>query len=156
MNDELNKARAYAMRLLGFRSQSVAEMQKKMIRKKFSRSTVQAVVNELRSQGYLNDNRFAKELIQSTVRRKAVGQFYLRKKLLEHGISESIINDILAKELPEDKEKELAREAAAHKIEEFQVKLSRISTMQKGKLARFLNSRGFAGDIIREILDELT
>ncbi|MFC1721473.1 regulatory protein RecX [Patescibacteria group bacterium] len=155
MSDDLAPAQAYAMKLLGFRSHSIAEMQQKMARKKFSHESIKEVIAGLRNQGYLNDHRFTQELIRSLIRRKPVGRFYLMAKLKDHGIPEEIARVGLANEFPLEKEKELAKQAAERKMEEFEVKLSRISYNQRAKLSRFLNSRGFSSEIIGDTLDIL-
>jgi len=153
MEDDISSVRAYAMRLLGFRSQSVAEMQRKMQRRKFSPQAIQEVIQELRRQGYLNDPRFAAEFVRSTIRRKEVGEFYLRQKLFERGIPDKIITDTLLKEYSLEKRRELAMQAAKRKAEEFRVKLQRLSTKQRSQIASFLSSRGFSGDIIQDTLE---
>lgn len=153
MEDEISQTRTYAMKLLGFRSQSVAEMQRKMQRRKFSPQAIQDVIRELRRQGYLNDTRFAAEFVRSTIRRKEVGEFYLRQKLFERGIPTKIISDTLLKEYPLERRRELALRAAKRKAEEFRVKLERLSTKQRSQIASFLSSRGFSGEIIHDTLE---
>lgn len=145
--------KSQALRLLGFRQQSVAEMQQKLIRKGFSRDEVLQVINELRLKGFLNDNRFAQEIVENTMRSKAVGRFYITKKLKQHGIDDGLAREVVSRIFTPEKELELCKKAADRKIEEFEVKLSSISRNQKAKLSSFLSSRGFGSDIISEILD---
>jgi regulatory protein len=155
MTDELNKTRAYALRILGFRAHSVAEIRQKLSQRKLPDSAIRQVVEELRNQGYLNDRRFAQELVRGLVRRKAVGRYYILSKLRDHLIDSTIANEILSREFTVEKETELAREAAARKAEEFEVKLSKLSRVQKGRIIRFLNSRGFDNDVIRETVENM-
>ena len=155
MTDDLDKTRAYALRILGFRSHSVAEMQQKLLQRKLPESAIRQIVDELRNQGYLNDRRFAQELVRSLIRRKAVGRYYILAKLRDHLIDSTIANEILPREFPVEKEKELAQKAAARKAEEFEVKLNKLSRVQKGRIIRFLNSRGFDNEVISETVDSM-
>ena len=155
MEEEYDKAEAYVMRLLGMRSQSIAEVERKLTRKQFSREVIMKLIADMRGRGLLNDHRFTLELVQSLIRRKEVGKFYIQNKLREHGVDDSISNDILEKELSPQKELELAQNAANRKKQEFSLKINKLSADQKAKIARFLSSRGFSGELIREVIDEI-
>ena len=155
MEKEYDKAYAYAMRLLGFRQQSTAEMQQKLVRKGFSGSVVNDVMADLRASGFLNDSRFAQDLIRSIERRKPAGRAFVQAKFRDYGIADDVGEKALAEELPEEKEYELALELARDKVAEFRVKLDKISTKQKAKIMRYLSGRGFNAAIVRDVLDEL-
>jgi regulatory protein len=155
MEDFYKKAKLSAVRLLGFRAQSVAEMREKLLRQGFAEGVVRRVVSELRDQGYLNDQRFALEFVRSQLLHKPCGRFMLTAKLKDHGLGDDLINNALDKELSAEKEKELARQLAINKKKEFRIQLSKLSPLQKGKLGRYLASRGFAADLVWEVIEEL-
>lgn len=155
MEDSRKKAKSSAIRLLAFRAQSVSEMQQKLTRQGFDQKTVQAVVNELRDTGYLNDDRFAAEFVRYQLMRKPAGRFLMSAKLKEHGVSEETISRVLTQELSGDKEKKLARQVAEEKRREFPVKLSKLSPIQKQKIGQYLGSRGFSSEVAWETIDQM-
>ena len=155
MEDQYKKAKLSAIRFLGFRSQTVVEMQQKLTRQGFDQRTVLQVVSELRNTGYLNDERFAQEFIRYQLMRKPTGRFLMTAKLKEHGVSEDVINRIISRELSADKEKELALEVAEGKKKELRIKLAKLSSLQKQKIGQYLSSRGFSSDIVWETIERL-
>ncbi len=155
MEDPYKKAKLSAIRLLGFRAQSVAEMEQKLTRQEFDEKTVLSVVSELRDTGYLHDERFAAEFIRYQLMRKPMGRFLMTAKLKEHGVSDETINRQLAKEFTEAQEKELALQVAQEKQKELRVKLSKLSRIQKQKIGQYLSTRGFSSEIVWEAIDQL-
>ena len=155
MDDYYKKAKQSALRLLAFRSQSIAEMQQKLTRQGYEQRTVAQVINEMRNTGYLNDDRFAQEFVRYQLIRKPTGRFLLHAKLKEHGINDDIADRSLAQALPEDREKELALQLAHEKKKELRIQLAKLSALQKQKIGQYLSSRGFASDLVWETIDQL-
>lgn len=57
--DEYKKALATSYRILAYRDRSVFELREKLFDKKFSKETVEEIIEELTGQGLVNDENFA-------------------------------------------------------------------------------------------------
>lgn len=125
-----------AQAILSRRDHSVFEVKSKLSRKGFTEEEVAKAVAFLQEQNLLDDTRFARAYAESILASKPVGPRYLRAKLKQKGVEESVIHEVVG-EMGE-REHELARQAAE--------KWKRIHPKYAGdkrRLYRFLVSRGF-------------
>lgn len=88
------KASRDAMRLLGRRQLSRAELIERLIRKGHEQHVVQTVVDEMSRAGWIDDAALAEALREELVRRKAAGVALIRAKLRARKIDPQLIEAI--------------------------------------------------------------
>lgn len=149
--DEIAKAKSYAFHLLTQRSYSCKGMTDKLKRKGFSEETIKTTIETLEKLGYIKDEEFARNWVESRKRLKPKGKFALRNELYRKGIDKTTVDCVLA-EIDESEERKMARRAAEKRVKRYR-KLD--SEVAKRRLFNFLCQRGFESVIAQEITEEL-
>ena len=150
-----NDAFKLAYKLLGLRLRSVFEMERRLKEKGFEDGAVGQVVKKLKEQKYLDDEKFAEAWILDRINLQPRGSFMIKMELKEKGVASEIIERKLAKLLPFEKEL-----AMAEKLFDKKIKIIKASNEELPKekvyqkMANFLRGKGFAGEIIRRVMDE--
>ena len=127
------RAMQYALRSLGRRMQSRAELERKLLART-TPEVARAVLGRLLEWGYLDDRAFAEAFVRS--RRERWGELRLRAELARRGVDERIVREVLAE--GGEGEGEVARALAL---------LDKTAWRHKGehaRMVRFLQARGFA------------
>ncbi|MGC8875883.1 regulatory protein RecX [Thermus sp.] len=124
----MDKAFAYALRLLAARAMSQARLREKLLAR-FPEAEVAQALERLRALGYLDDRAFAETFV--AVRRK-YGPLKLRHLLRAQGVGEEVVEAVLG-ELGEEE----ALEAALRALRRYPRR------QDKAKAVRFLVGRGF-------------
>ncbi len=138
----------YAFRLLSFRMRSKDEMRGRLIKKGYTESEVNEVLDKLERLNYLNDTEFARMWVKNRVESKPSGSALIRRELKQKGIAPDIIKDVLDETLKEYDEYEAAKELVLKKISKIKVKDNRLLQRLSGYLAR----RGFSYEVIQKVL----
>jgi regulatory protein len=107
---------------------------------------VEATLDRLREQGYLDDRRCALELASGQLQRKGFGPRRVRAELERRGAAEEAVEEAVAASFPEG-ELTRARELTARWL------ASR--SADPDKLARHLDRKGYSKQAILQVLDEL-
>jgi len=153
------QAYAKAIRLLGSREHSSAELRRKLGDNGFSTDTIDATLEELGQSGYQSDERFA-HLFAESLLRKNYGPLAINAKLSERGIDTSLARDAMHAALVERGVdwSTVASDALLSKFSNLQLaaslaaKSGEVDQNFMGKCARFLNRRGFSStDSIKAI-----
>ena len=140
-------ARSTALRLLGYRGRSEAEVRRRLA-PRYSVQTIERVITSLTEQGYLGDAAFAAQWRSNRERRRPRGKSLLRQELLGKGIPEDTITEAL-----EDFDglgnayragQSLALRLAGEEFSKF-----------RQRLWSHLQRRGFDGSVIRETVQTL-
>jgi regulatory protein len=134
--DERNKAYARAIRFLGFRARSQAEMVRYLRDKGYSAEVVDEIVGRLVNEQYLDDEAFARFWLEDRERFRPRGQQALRYELRQKGITDEVIDTVLT-DLDED---ELAWKAVEGKLYRWK---NLAEQDLKKKIVGFLSRRGF-------------
>ena len=134
--DERNKAYAHAIRFLGFRARSQAEMVRYLRDKGYSAGVVDEIVGRLVNEQYLDDEAFARFWLEDRERFRPRGQQALRYELRQKGITDEVIDMVLT-DLDED---ELAWKAVESKLYRWK---NLAEQDLKKKIVGFLSRRGF-------------
>lgn len=147
--DEIIAGKKIAYEFLSYRQRSKKEIAKKLKQKKISEKNIDAIISQLKEQKYIDDEKFARNFLDSKIRQKPAGKRLLKLKLIEKGIDEETAERAIDENFPEAKEIESAKKLLAkfqkkHKGEEG-IKL-------KSKSYRYLASKGFDTEIINEVL----
>lgn len=145
--EELQSAKAVALRFLARRPRTEKEVRDKLREKEFADAEITATIEHLRTLGFLNDEEFARTYIAHQLAMRPKGKLALRQHLLMLGIKKETVDAVLGEVLPDSRQEDAARTAA-------QAFLRRTSRSRddpyksRQRLAAFLSRRGFTWDII--------
>ncbi|MFT4126436.1 MAG: regulatory protein RecX [Gordonia sp. (in: high G+C Gram-positive bacteria)] len=150
-----------ALRLLGVRARSAAEMIERLTRRGFDADTVDDVMRRLRAAGLLDDADFATEWIRSRHANAGRGRLALRHELRAKGVDAAIIEDALAGIEPDD-ERTSAVALVARKLTPSLIADAGAGPAERDQVLRrlvgMLLRRGFASslafDVAAAALDE--
>ncbi len=143
--DQRDKAYNRAVRFLGFRVRSQAEMERYLRDKGYPADVVAETIDRLARQEYLNDEEFARLWLDNRERFRPRGQQALRYELRQKGLAAEVIEAAVAN-IDED---ELAWAAVASKLHRWQ-NLDEPELRQK--IMGFLSRRGFNYEVIQRVV----
>lgn len=151
-NDKVRlKAKSDALKLLSFRPRSVEELRDRLKKKGYAGAAIDEVVGSLKSQGLLDDEKFAKLFSQSRIYTRPTGKKVLAQELKKKGLSEQIVSETLAN-LKDFDESVSALELAEKRF-------SRVTGLsaekKKSRIYGFLKRRGFRDDVVYEVIKKL-
>ena len=149
--DEYIYGKETALNYLSYRIRTINEIKKKLKEKKVSAKTSGKIIKYLEDAGLINDEEFARTLIEENIKRKPVGIKVLKQKLFEKGVPKQIGEKVLESVFEKVSEKELALQNFNKLIPKLKGK-EKIE--QKKKVYEFLTRKGFSYDVIREIIYE--
>jgi len=149
--DEYLYAKKVSYDLLSYRLRSIREIKDKLKAKKVSSHSIEKTINHLTELGLLNDEEFARQLIQSNISYKPKGKSLIKQKLYQKGISKQVAGKMLNDIFSNINEKNLI-------IPIFEKYLKKLKTgdinIKKRKIFSYLAGKGFDFDIINEIIRE--
>ena len=145
----LDKIYNYCFRILSLKAYTEFELQQKIKGrfKDIKAETVDEILEKLKEFNYLNDAQFAEDYINYRTTISPRGKFLLKQELYKKGIAEKHIQSALNK-INLD-EVSLAKQLLEHKtkaLKSFEPK------KRKEKMMRFLLSRGFNYDVIKQVI----
>ena len=151
----MEKALSLAYRFLSFRPRTVGEvekyLQKKAEKYAVTSGEIQAALELLKDQGYLNDLEFIKSFINSRNLLKPKSKRVLEMELKRLGVSQIDI-DTFFSESPTD-ETELAQKALQKKSKSLLLIV--VEKKRFIKAISFLQRRGFSYDVAKESYNKL-
>ncbi|WP_202077230.1 RecX family transcriptional regulator [Caldalkalibacillus salinus] len=147
--EESKKAELSGLRYLGYRPRTTQEMNQYLLQKGYEQELIEALIDQWKKQGYLDDEKFAMQWVTERLRTKRKGPYVLQEELRQKGIATIYIERALAQieeetqrtsclALAEKKWRTLAQEKDERK--------------RKQKLILYLQRRGYTYDIIQSIL----
>ena len=131
------------MKFLARREHSRAELRAKLHPHAQEGEDVEAVLDELEKRNWLSDERAAEQIVHA--KRGRFGAHRITHELRRKGIAEELISNAL----PALKESELK---AAREVWQSKFGTLPKNNNEKAKQVRFLQSRGFAPDVIFKLL----
>jgi regulatory protein len=140
----------YALNLLKLRDRTVGEIRDKMKQKGFEQAEIEVTINFLTEKGFLDDERFVTNFIRNKQQFGSAGKYKIKFKLEQLKVNRELINQKLAEVNPES-EIERAKELAQNWLNKKQTVLPE---KKYEKLGRFLVSKGFEIDIVKNVLHE--
>jgi len=138
-----------ALRLLTIRDHSKHELAQKLKQRAFADDVIEKVILECERLDYLNDERTA-EVFTGQLLRKGYGAKRIRAEMKRKGLAGRRIAGVLNAMLSEAGELENAERVLIRNIKRFDREEDR--QKRKAKIFRFLSARGFAAQIIAEVL----
>lgn len=152
--EDLQNLLNYAYFYLKFRPRTKKEvrdyLQKKIVKRHWSRDSVEEVIKQLEEQNFINDKEFIDWFVKQRNTSKPKSQFVLKGELLRYSVPKDLIDNYFA-EKPQEEE-ELALKALKSKWNRFQ-KLDKKARFEKS--ASFLARRGFSFDLIRKTVERM-
>lgn len=132
-----------ALRLLGAREHSRAELERKLAGHETAPGDLARVLDELQARGFINERRVA----ESVVHRRAprLGLARVRQELQAKGVPQDVLLDTVA----QLKATELDR---ARDVWRRKFGVLPADAAARGKQMRFLVSRGFGAEVIHRVL----
>ena len=138
--------RARALEALSRREYSRMELMRKLAPHADNPDELNILLDDLQARGWLSDARYAEQMVNA--RQSRYGSRKIAFELREKGVAEELINATLAN--VHDTELERARAVWTRKFGQIPA-----SAREQAKQIRFLQSRGFAWEVIRKILDTI-
>ncbi|KXG75030.1 RecX family transcriptional regulator [Thermotalea metallivorans] len=152
-HEEQNKADNYAIKLLSYRPRTAKELQQKMKEKGYEDSVIENTLSVLKEHNYINDEDFAKSFIKDKMQFRKIGKIRMKQELSQKGVEKNIIHKVMAEHMDSEKELETALALGRKKLETTYKNDDRKA--QYRKLGSFLQSKGFAYDMIIKVLNML-
>ena len=146
---QLLRAKDTAYRFLSYRPRSRAEIETRLRDKEFEEAIVAAVLVDLARLGYVNDEQFARAWARGRIRLRGFGRRRIDQELKAKGVAAEIIREALADVFGETSETETALQVAEKKLRTMQ---HLEPEARKRRLAGLLERKGYAFDVIREVL----
>ena len=146
--DELQSAKSKAYQYLSFRQRSQKELEDHLLKKEFSQTTVDCVINILRDAGYINDLDFAKAYVRDKTTFKNFGPYRIKNELSQKGISKDLIEQALQQEYQEELQElvDLVKSKYSSILHDRSEKRFR-------RIGGFLQRKGHSYDTIKKVLD---
>ncbi len=141
------KAKAYAFKLLSYRSRSGKEIAEKLSEKGFLQGETERVLSYLEKLEFIKDETLAGQILRTALERKNLGRQGIKMLLLRRGIEKDLINKTLSA-LTDDEEQDAALRLAEKKLKTLKGPPENII---KQKLWRALQRKGFPADIINSV-----
>ncbi|HYG31774.1 MAG TPA: recombination regulator RecX [Methylophilaceae bacterium] len=133
-------------RALGFlsrREYSYKELEQKLRGYAEEQDDVPALLEDFKKRGWLSEERYTEQIVHA--RKGKFGSLRVAHELREHGVAEELISKAVA----EVKTDEVANARAIHRKK---YKAPPANREEWAKQARFLQSRGFGFDVIKQVL----
>lgn len=147
---DVDRAKDDALKYLSYRARSIFEVEERLKKKGFTDETIEGAVGRLKELNILDDEDFARRMTKDLISLKGYGRFYVIGRLRQKGIEPEIIENALKIVFSEINEKEVAKNLVLKKK-----KGKTASNRDMEKIGRYLQSKGYTWDIIREVLEEL-
>ena len=149
--DHVQKYLENCYRYLSIRNRSEKEIRDYLLKKKATTEIIENIIERLKKQKFLDDEKFARSWILSRARFRPKGKSALKFELLQKGIDKEIIEKVLSEEI-EDMPDELTQ---AKRLIERRIEKLKDKPRQEiySKVGGFLSRRGFNFDITKKAID---
>lgn len=135
-------------RLLSIRDRSEKEIREYLQRKKAQNPD--KIIEQLKEQGLINDERFAKAWVESRRRSKQKGVKALKLELWQKGINKEIIEQVVSRQLSAVSEEQIAEKALEKKSRIWR-NLDQVEFRKKA--TDFLMRKGFEYETAKKVID---
>jgi len=142
--------RTIAMDRLAARDRSRGELLEALARRKFPEDVALVVVDQLQSEGLVDDERFARAWVEQRGRVKGLAASVLRMELRRKGVADDIIDTVLADVDPDD-ERQAAHRLVQHKLRSVR---GLDHTVQVRRLTAMLARKGYAPQVALDVVRE--
>jgi regulatory protein len=147
------QAREAALHLLAVRPRAAVELARRLRRKGYEADVTDEVIERLRELGMIDDAAFAGTLVRDRVRLRPSGARRLASELRAKGVDEEVAREAIRDTLQGEGTDE--RELALRAAEKWRTRPGEERDGARRRLHGFLARRGFGGETIREVIDEV-
>lgn len=142
----------YAMKYLGMRLHSRAELRRKLVRREYGDQVIDGVLDDLARMGYLDDARFARTKALSAAEHKHHGRRRAFMELIKAGVKRDVADAALDDVYDKNDSLAAARQLAERKA----ASLKRLEpVVARRRLAGMLQRRGFDYETIKPVIDQV-
>lgn len=142
-------AKSAAIKYLSLRVRSEKEVRLKLDMECFDNSVIDTVIEDLKSMGYINDKIYTTKYIYDRSKLKPISKKLLKFELQKKGISEEVINEVLADW--EIDEATIAEGLVKRKFGKYDLHDEAVIK----KVYSFLLHRGFGYELIEQLVNRL-
>ncbi|MDP2966167.1 MAG: RecX family transcriptional regulator [Pelolinea sp.] len=147
--DEKERALQYALRFIGYKQRTEAEVIKKLEHLEFPSEIINNIMSELKEKRYVDDKEFASQWIESRGESKPRSKRYFQFELRKKGIPGEII-DVALENAPDD------LVSAIRLGKTYLIRYSAINDDEfRKKMTGVFSRRAFPYSIVKDALDEL-
>ena len=147
--EELNKAQAYALMLLGYRERSLREIKIRMRQKGYEEKLVEKVVKYLKDRNLINDKRFTQLWAESRIK-KGYGRWRIQSELEQKGVNREIGDEIL-----KDLYSGIDEVQVALDLVEKKRWVSKEPLRLTERVSNLLRRRGFSFEVISNVVEKI-
>lgn len=147
MNDLQKQVLIKAASFCAYQERTLKEVRQRLREWDLPDEEAEPLIQELITQNYLNEERFARAFVGGKFRVKKWGRLKIRQEMKLKGLSNDLIQKSLL-EIDGDAYEETLKELLSKKVQGLKGEPSQV----KQKLLRFALSRGFESDIVWEVL----
>jgi regulatory protein len=151
--DQYLRGRDKVLRLLAVRARTRYELRVALDGQRVSPPVRDGLLDELVESGLVDDERFAREYVHARADERWMGPHRLRFELKKRGVNRAIVEDVLAAELPAERQESLARELVARKVPVGTAGAVDERTVRR--VAGMLRRKGYDYEIVNRISYEL-
>ena len=137
-----------AVRILTSRSHTAIELTRKLKKRRIKPAIVEQVLTECKRLNYIDDENTARFYLNE-LKLKGYGRRYVRNAMRKKGLAAETIEIALEEGYSGSEEKEIALKMLAKKKSTFT--REKDSYKRKGKIYRYLYTRGFSPDTIASV-----
>lgn len=145
------EAKAYALKLLSYRSRSRRELRDRLKRKGFGDEQINTAVLSLERIGLINDEQLAQQLLRYSTETKPLGKKGLDALLAKRGIDKELVSRTLSSHT-KDTEEESAQLFVEKKLRSLK---NYPADVVKRRLWGMLSRRGFSAGVIQKVVGSL-
>lgn len=138
------------LHFLSFRPRSEKELKDYLVKKKASSLVAVKIIQNLKQNKFIDDKEFTKWWIEQRTKIKPRADWIIRFELKQKGIEKEVVDEFIGNS--EISEFDKALDLAQRKIKRYE-KFDRNKKYEK--MVRFLASKGFNYDLIKEVLASL-
>ena len=136
-----------ALNILGYRARSEDELRTRLLRAGYAGATVEETLSRLGELGYLDDEKFARDMAESRARKHGPARIFgdLRKL----GVGEELAREVADSRFPDDSQFVVAQGVAGRRYN-----ADERSDAVARRVYGFLARRGFSADVCAEVARE--
>lgn len=149
--EEMLRCKNSAIRIIERNYKTEKEVRNKLIEKGYNENAINNAIDFLQKYNFLDDNTYTKMYVKDKL--NSQGSNKIKYTLMKKGISKEMIEEEL-QNIDRDDEKKVAMELAQKKLSSIK-KSENDKYKISGKLYRFLTSKGYNYDIVKETVKDV-
>ena len=152
VDEAVEKAKAYALRLLGYRAYTQKEIGDKLATRGYAQRAIEQTLSTLERLNLIDDALFARQFVAQRLRSRPAGRKGLAFDLARRGVPSEVIERVLDEALSDVDVENMALDLMMHRANRYRG-LSRERAL--GRMYGFLGRRGFEASVAREVAQKV-